>query len=141
MSNKDNPHVGATFQSKVAEYFRKTYQKEFELEKKIAIGNPGKDHKFDIVAYDGSVVIECKCYTWTETGNIPSAKMGFCNEAAFYLSFLSDTVEKYIVMLESRHPKHDESLANYYYRINRHLLGTIKVAEYNPSTDKFWIIG
>ena len=58
------------------------------VEKKIPIGDPAKDHKFDIVSGDNSIAIECKCYTWTVTGNVPSAKMGFTNEAAFYLSFL-----------------------------------------------------
>ena len=114
---------------------------EFELEKKIPIGNPAKDHKFDIVDAAGAIVIECKRYTWTETGNVPSAKMGFTNEAAFYLSFLPDTYEKYIVMLSSYHPKRTESLAEYYYRTNKHLLGSIKVAEYDPDRNKLRIIG
>ncbi|MBR3621310.1 MAG: hypothetical protein IKN56_07345, partial [Clostridia bacterium] len=70
------------------------------MEKKIAIGyypEELKEHKFDLVSADGSIAVECKRYTWTETGNVPSAKMGFCNEAAFYLSFLPDNVDKYIV--------------------------------------------
>ena len=114
------------------------------MEKKIAIGYYPEElmeHKFDLVSADGSIAVECKRYTWTETGNVPIAKMGFCNEAAFYLSFLPDNVDKYIVMLESKHPKHDETLAEYYYRMNRHLLGKTKVAEYNPETEFFRIIG
>lgn len=141
MSNTENPYNGAVFQEKAAEFLSRKYNKEFVLEKKIAIGFPSKEHKFDIVSADGSIAVECKRYTWTETGNVPSAKMGFCNEAAFYLSFLPDNVDKYIVMLESRHPKHDETLAEYYYRMNRHLLGKTKVAEYNPETDFFKVIG
>lgn len=115
--------------------------KGFVLEKKIAIGEPKKVHKFDIVAEDDSVAVECKCYTWTVTGNVPSAKMGFANEAAFYLSFLSDRYEKYIVMLYATHEKRNESLAEYYYLMNKHLLGTTKVAEYNPDTNAFKIVG
>ncbi len=136
MSNSDNPHIGAEFQEEVAEWFRQDRHKEFELEKKIKIGslNEKKDHKFDIVAEDNSIAVECKCYTWTETGNVPSAKMGFVNEAAFYLSFLPNTYEKYIVMLRATHEKRTETLAEYYYRTNNHLLGYIKVAEYDPDT-------
>ena len=37
------------------------------------------------------------------TGNVPSAKIGFANEAAFYLSFLPNSFEKYIVMLHATH--------------------------------------
>ena len=140
-SNSENPSVGAAFQKKVAEWFANKYHKGFGLEKKIAIGEPKKDHKFDIVAEDDSVADECKCYTWTVTGNVPSAKMGFANEAAFYLSFLSDSYEKYIVMLYATHEKRNESLAEYYYRMNKHLLGTTKVAEYNPDTNAFKIVG
>ena len=88
MSNSDNPNNGATFQRQVLKWFERNHNAKFELEKKIPIGSPAKDHKFDIVDASGTIAIECKRYTWTETGNVPSAKMGFTNEAAFYLSFL-----------------------------------------------------
>ncbi|MBO4888206.1 MAG: hypothetical protein J5589_07840 [Firmicutes bacterium] len=140
MSNSDNPTNGAIFQQQVMEWFKNHYQLEFELEKKLLIGNPPKDHKFDIVDVGDTIAIECKRYTWTETGNVPSAKMGFTNEAAFYLSFLPDTYQKYIVMLYSFHQKRQETLAEYYYRTNRHLLGNIKIAEYDPELDDLRII-
>lgn len=141
MSNSDNPKRGADFQKQVLGWFQNEYGIEFELEKKIPIGNPAKDHKFDIVDTAGTIAIECKRYTWTETGNVPSAKMGFTNEAAFYLSFLPDSYEKYIVMLKSLHPKRNESLAEYYFRTNHHLIGKIKVAEYDPEKNELRIVG
>ena len=105
MSNSDNPRNGADFQRQVLHWFQQNNAAEFVLEKKIPIGNPAKDHKFDIVDAAGTIAIECKRYTWTETGNVPSAKMGFTNEAAFYLSFLPDSYKKYIVMLRSCNTK------------------------------------
>ena len=111
------------------------------MEKKLPIGCPPKDHKFDIVDKGNTIAIECKRYTWTVTGNVPSAKMGFANEAAFYLSFLPDSYQKYIVMLYSFHQKRQETLAEYYFRTNRHLLGGIKVAEYDPKRESLRIIG
>ena len=141
MSNSDNPKRGADFQKQVLGWFQNEYGVEFELEKKIPIGNPAKDHEFDIVDTAGTFAIECKRYTWTETGNVPSAKMGFTNEAAFYLSFLPDSYEKYIVMLKSLHPKRNESLAEYYFRTNHHLIGKIKVAEYDPEKNELRIVG
>lgn len=135
-----NTKSGADFQIQVKNWFQQTYGIKFELEKKIAIGYPAKDHRFDIVDEFGKIAIECKKYTWTETGNMPSAKISIVNEAAFYLSFLPDTYDKYIVMLYSRHIKRNETLAEYYYRINRHLLGNIKVAEFNPNTNDLRII-
>lgn len=140
MSNSDNPRNGAAFQSQVKDWFQKQYGPGFELETKMPIGNPAKNHKFDIANLEKKIAIECKRYTWTETGNVPSAKMGFTNEAAFYLSFLSDSYEKYIVMLSSHHAKRNESLAEYYYRTYRHLIGKIKVAEYDPERDELRII-
>lgn len=132
--NSDNPKNGAVFQKQVQDWFIDKYNLVYELEKKIAIGTPPKDHKFDIVCDEHKIAIECKRYTWTETGNVPSAKMGFTNEAAFYLSFLPDYYKKYIVMLYSTHPKRNETLAEYYYRTYKHLLGDIHILEYNPYT-------
>lgn len=141
MSNSEHPKLGADFQRAVQRYFIQEYGAGFELEIKIPIGEPAKEHKFDIVNSDKQIVIECKRYTWTETGNVPSAKMGFTNEAAFYLSFLPDTFEKYIVMMRSHHAKRNENLAEHYYRTYRHLLGAIKIAEFDPETNGFRIIG
>ncbi|MBQ9870991.1 MAG: hypothetical protein IJM27_03590 [Eubacterium sp.] len=141
MGNSDNPKKGAFFQKKVCEWFQKEYNKPFVLEKKIPIGNPAKDHKFDIVDVAGTLAVECKSYTWTETGNVPSAKMGFTNEAAFYLGFLPNSFTKYIVMVRSTHPKRRESLAEYYYRTYRHLLKGITVAEFDLEMETLQVIG
>lgn len=111
--NSENPKVGAQFQRKVASWLERNLRKEFILEKPIAIGDPSKDHKFDIVAADGAMAVECKCYTWTEGGNVPSAKMGTANEAAFYLSFLPEHYTKMIVMLRTYQEKRRETLAEY----------------------------
>lgn len=140
-SNSDNPKVGKRFQLTVKEWFEKSLNCEFEIERKIAIGNPAKLHSFDIANKESTVVVECKCYTWTETGNVPSAKMGFTNEAAFYLSFLPDEVDKSIVMLRATHPKRTETLAEYYFRTNRHLLGKIKILEFDPNTLNMRLVG
>lgn len=138
MSNSDNPRIGARFQEEVKEWFEYHYAMPFELEVKIPIGSrlldrsQYKNHKFDIVSEDRSIVIECKCYSWTESGNVPSAKMGFVNEAAFYLSLVNGPRKKIIVMLQSSHPKQRYTLADYYYHTNYHLLGDVIVAQYDP---------
>lgn len=142
-SNSDNPAIGARFQEEVAEWFAKTYKKEFKIEKKIKIGySDKKDHKFDIVSEDNTIAIECKCYTWTETGNVPSAKMGAANEAIFYLSFLPGTCEKYLVFKKDSCDLHKpkETLAEYYFRTNKHLLGGTRVAEYDQETGRLRIL-
>ena len=141
MSNSDNPKIGAIFQKQVLGWFQDHYKGSFVMEKKLPIGEPAKDHKFDIADSAETIAIECKRYTWTVSGNVPSAKMGFTNEAAFYLTFLPDSYEKYIVMLRDYNEKRNESLAEYYYRTNKHLLGKIKVAEYDPEKNELRIVG
>lgn len=140
-SNSENPRVGKEFQVAVKRWFENALGTKFEIERKIAIGSPAKLHSFDISDCREKIVIECKCYTWTETGNVPSAKMGFVNEAAFYLSFLDSDVDKTIVMAKSTHPKRDETLAEYYFRTYRHLLGKIKILEYDPISENMRLIG
>ena len=139
--NSENPRVGKEFQLAVRQWFEKEYAETFHIEQKILIGKPAKLHSFDIASADESVVVECKCYTWTEAGNVPSAKMGFTNEAAFYLSFLSDETERIIVMLRAEHPKRNETLAEYYFRTYRHLLGNIKVFEFDNRANEMRLIG
>jgi len=129
-TNSQNPAVGKAFEAAVAKWFEHEYHSSFVSNYPLGIGQPPKLHRFDIVNIDLSIVIECKCYTWTETGNVSSAKMGFVNEAVFYLSFLTNA-ETYIVMKKAQHPKRNETLAEYYYRTNKHLLGYTKVLEYD----------
>ena len=139
--NNENPGVGKQFQLAVQEWLEKEYAIPFVIEHKIAIGKPAKLHSFDIASLDKSMVIECKCYTWTESGNVPSAKMGFTNEAAFYLSFLPEDTDRRIVMLRAEHTKRNETLAQYYFRTNRHLLGKVKIFEFDPKSKEMYLVG
>ena len=131
-TNSENPRIGREFQEKVKEWFEINEQLRFELEHPILIGVPAKPHKFDIVDESENIVIECKAYTYTSTGNIPSAKLTTLNEAVFYFSFLPSQTQKILVMAYATHPKRKETLAEYYIRINEHLLGDVKVWEFNP---------
>ena len=67
--------------------------------------------------------------------------MGFANEAAFYLSFLPKETDKSTVMLKATHPKRNETLTEYYFRTNRHLLGDIKICEFDPNTGDMTLVG
>ena len=106
----------------------------FELEVAFAIGQPSKEHRFDLASADRQYVGETKSYTWTETGNVPSAKMAFVNEAVFYLSHLPATYVRFVAMLKDVHPKRGESLADYYYRTYRHLLHGVRILEVDRAT-------
>lgn len=127
--NSLNPGKGELFQKKTAEILSTYFGVEFQLDYPIAIGNPPKNHRYDLVSSDMRYVGECKNYSWTETGNVPSAKMGFINEAVFYLSFLSPEIIRFVVMRKDTHQKRKESLAEYYYRTYQHLLNGISILE------------
>ena len=43
-------------------------------------------------------------------------------------------LEKQWAEIKAHHSKRQESLAEYYYRINHHLLGKVKIAEYDPES-------
>lgn len=128
-SNSENPGVGRAFQELVCKSLSKYFGIPFELEVKLPIGSPAKDHKFDCVSEDNKIVVECKCYTWTETGNVPSAKVRGLNEAVFYMSYLPFDVTKIICMKKATRVKKLETLAEYYCRTCGHLLSGITVFE------------
>ena len=135
-TNSENPRVGKAFQDKVQQWLEKNTSLHFAQEQPILIGAPARPHKFDLVDTTGNVVAECKCYTWTDSGNIPSAKLRGLNEAVFYFSFLPSETEKLLVMAHATHPRRSETLAEYYFRTNCHLLGDVKVVEFKVDTNE-----
>ena len=139
-SNSDNPKIGKAFQEKVQNWFAKNRNENFVLEYPIHIGKPARPHNFDVANKSGTTVIECKCYTWTDSGNVPSAKLRGLNEAIFYFSFLPRETEKVLVMSRATHPRRNETLAEYYLRTNGHLLGDVKIWELNLDTNEMRMI-
>ena len=84
--NSENPRVGRKFQEFVQTILKEKYNTYFEQEAAIPIGRPPKEHKFDLANADRSIVAECKCYTWTDSGNVPSAKLMGLDEAVIRCS-------------------------------------------------------
>jgi hypothetical protein len=129
-----NPGKGRDFQIIAAKALSRFLGVQFQHDQPIPIGRPPKAHRFGLVSVDQKYVGECKSYSWTETGNMPSAKMGFVNEAVLYLSYLPADMHKFIVMRLDRHSKRVETLAQYYLRTYRHLLGGLHLYEIDPSS-------
>ena len=128
-SNSENPHVGRRFQESVKLILEKKFCTSFEQEAVVAIGKPPKGHKFDLANEDRSIVAECKCYTWTDSGNVPSAKLMGLDEAVFYFSFLPAETKKILCMRKATYREKTETLAEYYVRVHGHLLGDVFVYE------------
>lgn len=127
--NSMNTAKGRDFQKKAAKILAQKFGIGFQTEYPIPIGNPPKEHKFDLVSNDLKYVGESKNYCWTEGRNTPSAKMGFLNEAVFYLQHLARESYRFVVMRRDIHPTRNISLAEYYYRINHHLLNGVVILE------------
>ena len=128
-TNSENPKVGKEFEKFACKTLEKYFGCPFEIGVKLPIGNPPKLHEFDCASDDRRIVAECKCYTWTDTGNVPSAKLMGMNEAVFYMSYLPSDTKKVLVLKKAVHARKNETLAEYYYRINNHLLEQITLIE------------
>ena len=139
--NSENPGKGRFFQERSVEILAEYWGVGFQRDHAIPIGKPAKDHRFDLVSSDLNFVGECKNYSWTEGANVPSAKMGFINEAVFYLSFLASSKQRFVVMRRDVHPKRLESLADYYFRTYRHLLNGVFLIEIDLETGTVREIG
>ena len=72
---------------------------------------------------------------------MPSAKITTVNEAVFYLSFVPTEVHRFVVMRRDMRPGGGESLASYYWRTNRHLLGGVEILEIDVETGAVEVIG
>ena len=106
----------------------------FDEEKVVPVGNPPKEHRFDVVSEDESIIIECKCYTWTNGGNVPSAKMSTLNEAVLYLRSINYNARKILAMKKDVRLRTGESLAEYFsLKILTYLwIVTIRIHSYSP---------
>lgn len=132
-ANSDNTSIGKKFQNDVDTCLSKEFGQGFIPEVALPIGTPAHPHKFDLVSADHTIVVECKCYTWTDGGNIPSAKIATLDEALFYMSFLPDEVIKIIALNKAETPGKTETFAAYFYRMRKHLLRNVQVYEIDSS--------
>ena len=135
MSNS-NKKKGDDFLDLVIPILEKELNTTLKPEVKISIGDPQIKHAFDLANEDKSIVIECKNYTWTKAGNVPSAKVSILNEAVLYFSFLDANVRKIVCLKKSVHPKRQETLAENYVRTYGHLLRDITVYEIDENTQE-----
>ena len=124
-----NTRKGTLFEDEVEKALADTYGYRFNREVGIGIGSPPKRHRFDLVDPNTKTVVECKALTWTSSGNMPSAKITTTREAVFYLQWLPEEWTKIVAMSRSLRFGYDESLAEYFVRLNGHLLGDVRVIE------------
>jgi hypothetical protein len=118
-----NFHVGRDFESAARAYFLAeglTLGTGFPVE--IGIGAVKKSHRFDLGLEEPPVLVECKSHRWTESGNMPSAKVTVWNESMFHFHMAPARYRKVLFVLRDVHLRKRESLAEYYVRNYSHLI-------------------
>src|SRR3989344_534310 len=112
MGNSENPAKGAKFEKVVRDFFSRqglALQPDFGVD--VGFSPPLKPHEFDLGCTDPPTLVECKCHTWTEGGNSPSAKLAVWNEAMFYFTAAPHRYRKILAAL--RHSRGAETLAEH----------------------------
>src|SRR5712691_8168568 len=126
---KSNTEKGKEFQITARDALSKLLGVQFDMEVKLPIGSPPQFHAFDLASVDRRYVGEAKAFTWTVSGKTPSAKITTLREATHYLQELPEETKTFIVMKHDSHPRNGETLANYFARLNDHLLGQVAILE------------
>jgi len=128
-----NTQVGIDFEEEARLYFESQGMKvELNVPIEIGINDQKKAHKFDLVDKTRKILIECKAHTWTEGGNVPSAKMTTWNQAMYYFCASPSGYRKILFVLRDLCPRRKITLGHYYINANKHLIPTdVEVLEYD----------
>ena len=130
-----NRHKGDAYAQDVGIYLKSLgHDLQPEYKVRIGIGSTNKkSHRFDWG--NDSLLVECKAYDWTTNQNVPSAKLTTANEVMLYFHASPNHFRKLLFLLKTRiRPKgNPETLAEYYVRMNRHLIpDDVEVFEFDP---------
>ena len=103
----------------------------------IGISNISKNHNFDLGCEKQKVIVECKCHSWTQTGNKPSAKMSIWNEAMFYFMLAPKDYRKILFVRKQHNLKLNITLAKYYMKTYSHFVPeNVEIWEYDSENKK-----
>lgn len=125
LSNKEKERL---FQEKCKILLESEFATVFDREVRIELPD-GRPHVFDLATAEHDVVAECKAYSWTESGNIPSAKISNLREALDLLRGLPDSTKTFLIIKKDPHPIHKETLADYFAKLDKKILGRVNVLE------------
>ena len=135
--SKSNTHVGSEFEKLACAFFK---TRGLLLEKNISVDigiNGKKAHSFDLGNREKKILVECKSHTWTEGGNVPSAKITTWDQAMYYFHATPPGYQKIFFVLRSFSPKRNETLAEYYLRTKSHLIpADVEIWEFDEDTAK-----
>lgn len=133
-----NTQVGRDFEANARAFFLKNKGLILQSNFKLAIGIDGRSkvHSFDLGDEPNKVIVECKSHTWTETWNVPSAKMTTWNQAMYYFQAAPKGYRKILFVLNHYNPKRKLTLAEYYIKTNPHLIPDgVEIWEFDEATN------
>ena len=119
---ESNSQVGRDFEAEAKTFFAR---QGLHLTPNMAVQiglNARKAHNFDLGSEKERVLVECKAHTWTEGGNVPSAKLTAWNQAMFFFHAAPCGYRKILFVLRDFSKKRNQTLAEYYVRTNPHLI-------------------
>jgi hypothetical protein len=124
MDQPSNRQRGDAFARRVGEYLSRqghTVQPEYPVDVGLSSSHK-RVHRFDYG--NGSLLVECKFYRWTEGGNNPSAKISTLNEAMMFFHTAPAKYRKmvFISKTEKKGMRQPETFAEYYVRLNRYFI-------------------
>ncbi len=119
-----NTQAGNQFEEAALKYFREQENLALHRNHQLQIGaaNITKARRFDLGSNEPPILVECKSHRWTESGNMPSAKVTVWNEAMYYFHLAPREYRKVLFVLRDQRNGSGESLANYYIRNYEHLI-------------------
>ena len=80
------------------------------------------------------MLVEYKSHTWTQGGNMPSAKMTVWNEAMYYFHLAPVMYRKILFVLKQS--RREVTLASYYLRTHGHMVPDgVEIWEYDVETN------
>jgi hypothetical protein len=117
-----NTHAGREFELAARLFFENTGIPLGQAFPVPVGGRVKKRHNFDLGSETPPILVECKSYTWTETGKSPSAKIRGMNEVMLLFSVAPPHYRKILFVLKHLHQRTQLSLATHYIRTQGHLI-------------------
>ncbi|SYZ73775.1 conserved hypothetical protein [Candidatus Zixiibacteriota bacterium] len=126
-----NADVGREFETLAQHFFAK---QGLHLTRRVSVQiriNGFKPHNFDLGNKTEKILVECKAHKWTESDNVPSAKLTVWNEVMLFFLAAPSIYRKILFVLRDFSGRKKETLGEYYIRTNSHLIPKdVEVWEY-----------
>ncbi len=137
VGSKSNAQVGRDFENSALKFFSAeglALKRDVKIE--VGVGSIKKEHAFDLGCKNKNIIVECKSHKWTSGENVPSAKLTAWNEAMYYFAASPNSFRKIMFVLYDYSEKRNETLAQYYLRMYKHLVpNDVEFWEYNEKSN------